>query len=362
MWPVSRIFISHSSANNAEAIALRDWMVGRGWDDIFLDLDPERGLKAGERWQEALKHAAKRCEFVIFLISPAWAASKWCLAEFLLAKSLNKRIFAAIVVPTSFAAMPIEMTAEWQVVDLTAGSRDHSFTVRLPPGPETVEVAFAGDGLNRLRIGLLQAGLEAKHFQWPPAHDPGRAPYRGLRPLEADDTGIFFGREAPVIEAIDRLRGLREAAPPRLLVVLGASGAGKSSFLRAGLWRRLQRDDRCFLPLPVIRPERAAISGETGLLNALTGAFEAASLKVARGDIREAIAGGAATLKPLLARLVEALRQRSWLSDGGDAISSHRRWSSPSTRARSCSSPRRRARRSRSWRCCVICWRLTAPP
>jgi hypothetical protein len=87
-------------------------MGGYGWDDVFLDLDPERGLKAGERWQEALKRAAKRCELVIFLISPAWAASKWCLAEFLLAKSLNKRIFAAVVEPTPFESMPIEMTAD----------------------------------------------------------------------------------------------------------------------------------------------------------------------------------------------------------------------------------------------------------
>ncbi|MBO0742708.1 MAG: ATP-binding protein, partial [Hyphomicrobiaceae bacterium] len=84
-------------------------------------------------------------------------------------------------------------------------------------------------------------------------------------PLEADDAGIFFGREAPTIEAIDRLRGMTEAAPPRLLVILGASGAGKSSFLRAGLLPRLGREDRAFLPLPIIRPERSAISGETGV-------------------------------------------------------------------------------------------------
>jgi hypothetical protein len=84
---MSRIFLSHSSANNAEAIAVRDWMQTHGWDDIFLDLDPERGLKAGERWQDALKRAAERCEMVIFLVSPVWAASKWCLAEFLLANA-----------------------------------------------------------------------------------------------------------------------------------------------------------------------------------------------------------------------------------------------------------------------------------
>src|ERR1700730_1964085 len=48
---VSQIFLSHSSTNNAQAVALRDWLKGEGWDDIFLDVDPERGIVAGERWE-----------------------------------------------------------------------------------------------------------------------------------------------------------------------------------------------------------------------------------------------------------------------------------------------------------------------
>jgi TIR domain-containing protein len=146
---VSRIFISHSSANNAEAIAVKEWMAGHGWDDVFLDLDPERGLKAGERWQEALKRAAKRCQLVIFLVSPEWTRSKWCLAEFLLAKSLDKPIFAAIVAATPFEELPVEMTAEWQLVDLTAGVRDYIRTVPLPPDP-------GAPGLSRLRRSISQ--------------------------------------------------------------------------------------------------------------------------------------------------------------------------------------------------------------
>jgi hypothetical protein len=143
---VSRIFLSHSSANNAEAIAIRDWMIAHGWDDVFLDLDPERGLKAGERWQEALKRAAERCELVVFLVSPVWAASKWCLAEFLLAKSLNKRVFAVIVEPTPFSELPTEMTAEWQITDLTTGARDYHATVTLPGG-KTADVVLGTEGL-----------------------------------------------------------------------------------------------------------------------------------------------------------------------------------------------------------------------
>ena len=299
---MSRIFLSHSSANTAEAIAIRDWMIAHGWDDLFVDFDPDRGLKAGERWQEALKRAANRCELVVFLISSVWAASKWCLAEFLLAKSLNKRVFAVIVEPMPFSELPTEMTAEWQITDLTTGALDYHAAVTLPGG-KTTEVAFCTEGLDRLRIGLVECGLDPKHFPWPPENDPDRPPYRGLLPLEADDAGIFFGREASVIDALDRLRGLREAPPPRLLVILGASGAGKSSLLRAGLLPRLARDDRHFLTLPVIRPERAAISGETGLLRALEEVFRSAKLSVARADLRMAINGG--RLQVLLSTLVQ---------------------------------------------------------
>jgi hypothetical protein len=54
-----------------------------------------------------------------------------------------------------------------------------------------------------------------------------------------------------------------------MLIILGASGCGKSSFLRAGLWPRLKRDDSAWLPLATLRPERAVISGTFGLVDAL---------------------------------------------------------------------------------------------
>jgi hypothetical protein len=58
---VSRIFLSHSSPNNAEAVALRDWLEREGWkDEIFLDLDPNRGIAAGERWERVPHEAANR--------------------------------------------------------------------------------------------------------------------------------------------------------------------------------------------------------------------------------------------------------------------------------------------------------------
>ena len=59
-----RIFISHSSLNEAEAVEIKDWIEPNGWNaEVFLDLDPERGLVAGEKWVNALKEAVHRIAF-----------------------------------------------------------------------------------------------------------------------------------------------------------------------------------------------------------------------------------------------------------------------------------------------------------
>jgi formylglycine-generating enzyme required for sulfatase activity len=303
---VSRIFLSHSSTNNAEAVALRDWLADNGWkNEVFLDVDPQRGIAAGERWERALNEAAARCEAVLFLVSKGWLASVWCRKELNLAHHLNKRLFGVLIEDLPVGQLPEDLTGTWQIVRLAAG-RDHvMLRAVVPITHEEVHVTFSAEGLQRLKHGLEEAGLDARYFAWPPQSDPNRSPYRGLRPLEAEDAGIFFGRDGPVVEALDALRGLRDITPPRLLVILGASGAGKSSFLRAGLFPRLARDDRNFLPLPVIRPERAPISGETGLLSALEGAFAAATIPIARADLRGLIEAGALKLKPLLQKLAE---------------------------------------------------------
>jgi WD40 repeat protein len=247
---VGVIFISHSSRNNPQAIEVRDWLRSHGWRDTFLDLDPAHGLAPGQRWQEELKKAGERCSAVIVLISPEWVASKWCQVEFLLASQLGKRIFGVIITPTDFGELPSELTAHYQLTDISAPAR-------------------ARDGFERLRWGLKRAGLHPGDFPWPPPDELQRSPYRGLRSLEEKDAGVFFGRDAPITRGLDTLRRMRDGAPERLLVILGASGAGKSSFLKAGLLARLRRDEEHFLVLPTVRPARAALTGPEGLLHAL---------------------------------------------------------------------------------------------
>ena len=82
------------------------------------------------------------------------------------------------------------------------------------------------------------------------------------------------------------MRLVRERDVEQLFVILGASRAGKSSFLRAGLLPRLKRDSEHFVVLLPIRPERAAISGSQGLLNSLKLAIAAAGQAMSPAQLR----------------------------------------------------------------------------
>lgn len=59
-------------------------------------------------------------------------------------------------------------------------------------------------------------------------------PYPGLRPFERDETDIFFGRESQIDHLVDDLE------QSRFLSVVGPSGSGKSSLVRAGLLDALE--------------------------------------------------------------------------------------------------------------------------
>jgi WD40 repeat protein/transcriptional regulator with XRE-family HTH domain len=72
------------------------------------------------------------------------------------------------------------------------------------------------------------------------------SPYLGLAVFGEQDAGWFFGREAAAAAVLDRMSALLPGAG--LLVVSGASGAGKSSLLRAGVLPRIRADGLAAAP------------------------------------------------------------------------------------------------------------------
>ncbi len=80
---------------------------------------------------------------------------------------------------------------------------------------------------------------------------PGIAPYKGLLFFDESDAGLFFGRETLTAHLADRVNDLVMDSSSRFLAVVGASGSGKSSLVRAGLAVALKQagwDTRIFTP------------------------------------------------------------------------------------------------------------------
>jgi WD40 repeat protein len=106
------------------------------------------------------------------------------------------------------------------------------------------------------------------------------SPYRGLGSFEERDAAFFFGREDAATEVLGRMSRL--AGGRGVLMVSGASGAGKSSLLRAGVLPRLRGAGLAGVPgaarwpCVVFSPGRAPLDELTVRVAPLAGADAAA--------------------------------------------------------------------------------------
>ncbi|MEW5861330.1 MAG: caspase family protein, partial [Cyanobacteriota bacterium] len=91
-------------------------------------------------------------------------------------------------------------------------------------------------------------GFKANKLEEAPKLDEKANPYKGLESFEESDSDKFFGRKA-LIETLQEF-----VANHPLTVVLGASGSGKSSLVKAGLIPQLKKEQEQWRVLDPIRP------------------------------------------------------------------------------------------------------------
>jgi hypothetical protein len=113
---MARVFLSHSSRDNAAATELKAWLDDQGFAPAFLDFDKHSGIPPGADWERTLYAEIQRCQALLIVQTPNWSASRWCFAEFTQARALGKPIFQ--VVQTDEAAAEKPIAADLQRLDL----------------------------------------------------------------------------------------------------------------------------------------------------------------------------------------------------------------------------------------------------
>lgn len=274
---MTSLFISHSSSDQELAAEIRERLRAEGYQALFLDFDPSDGVPAGSSWERELYVQLRRTDGVVFLAGSASIASRWCFAEISLARSLGYPVFPVRV--EGEAKLDLLKDVQW--VDLAEG-----------------DVAFA-----RLFEGLRRAGLDpADGFAW----DPTRSPYPGLESFDQQDAAVFFGRKDEINELMRHLQTRLDVPSGRFVALVGPSGSGKSSLLRAGLLPRLGRDphrDR-WVVLPALLPGR---DPARNLAYSLASAYRAVvGLQRRPVEVARDLAGGSEALVEMARELGEA--------------------------------------------------------
>jgi formylglycine-generating enzyme required for sulfatase activity len=265
------IFISYTG-RDPEGDAWADRLAGwfQEWNyGYFRDKDHSQGIKAGEEWRPALYRSLGLAQAMVCLCSKQYEGSPWCVGE------------VAIAVKEGKTVIPIQLLnadeeAQSQPLPSMLQTRQ---AIRVPdalhPSAEQLE-----EVRHRLRT-VLNESLKWRDLQtW----DATLPPYPGLPAFEAEQAPVFFGRDPEIVRVVQQLTSLALSAPGFLLL-LGASGYGKSSLVRAGVvpWLRAERQRR-WLVLEPFKPGLDPFGALRGVLREPLAAAELVAAEPQDGD------------------------------------------------------------------------------
>jgi formylglycine-generating enzyme required for sulfatase activity len=247
------VFISHATPDDGLATSLSAWLQAEGFGEPFVD---HERIVGGSKWMDALRASAGACRLVICLVTPRWLErDDFCIGEWRAAWLMGKGILPLFVLGdetelgTQAAQHLAKVRTEDQGIDVAGLIDGDRFD--FARDPQRVEA---------LKRALRFAGVLVKVGPDPGVFDIDRdrrpSPFPGLASFGDDDAdaALFYGRGREIAESLEALREMRAKNERRPLVILGASGSGKSSLLKAGIIPRLRRDTLAWLPLRAFRP------------------------------------------------------------------------------------------------------------
>ena len=154
------------------------------------------------------------------------------------------------------------------------------------PDPPTIESRFVPALLLEDEPQAVARLMElAATVRREDAPEPGMCPYKGLEFFDEADAGLFVGREALSAKLAERVLSLaskREMGENKFLAIVGASGSGKSSLVRAGLvpalrWNKSSANWQIYVFTPTAHPLESlavTLSQENGSVTPITSMMD----------------------------------------------------------------------------------------
>lgn len=259
-----RLFYSYSHEDEALRARLEQHLSLLQRQGILLGWHDRKLLAGANHADEVDKHL-ESADIILFLISPGFIHSDY-LWDREMRRALERHDRGEAVVlpiltrPVDWQDAPFapllalprggQPVTAWQDQD-EAWAHIAREIRRLSEGPALL-IGRDSRGNPGLAAGRVRATV---HPQFSPRQEVTSAnPYLGLSAFAEEDAPLFFGREKLTARLWGTFRTLHESGGCRLLSILGPSGSGKSSVMRAGLVPELLRR-----PLPTLTPMQLAV-------------------------------------------------------------------------------------------------------
>ncbi len=201
------VFLSHTSADKPAVEIVARWLRSSAGLRVFLD---KWSLPPGTTWQDDLASALERSSTVAVFVGPnvegPWVREERRIATDRAARSSDDFRLIPVLLPGADLDTIDPFLRQRTWVDFRGGLDDD-------------------EALGRLKAGILGEPIEVAGFDLP--DEP--APYRGLLAFQSEHRQFYFGRHDEIELTKETLRR------QRFVAIVGASGSGKSSLLRAGV-------------------------------------------------------------------------------------------------------------------------------
>lgn len=207
------VFLSYNSLDRASVERIATSLEKDAGLSVWLD---QWRLGAGSVWQDSLEQGLSNSRSCVVFLGEH-GLTQWQLDELRASHLLHKERGGFHIVPVLLPGgdgkqFPLFVRSNFNWADFRSGIDDRNAL-------QTLVAGITGNPA----AGLKEKGAAV------------RPPFKGLRAFEEDDAEYFFGREILIRQTL--IEHLRHS---RFLAVVGTSGSGKSSTIRAGLFPALR--------------------------------------------------------------------------------------------------------------------------
>ncbi len=249
------VFVSYASANREVVYPLTNDLVARGVQ-FWIDKD---GLKPGmPDWERGIRDALRQCSVLLYMVSPESLESRAVRGELAIAEMLGIPVLAIWIKGDRWPdSAKIEYISAQRI-----DARPANYAAALALIVESIDREQSKSGTigNTVAVSPPVSKLDpVSPFTFTP-----RNPYKGLKAFDESDKGDFFGRSELTAELVSDVNGMTDT---RFLAVIGPSGSGKSSVVRAGLIPKLREPNPEWVFLPPMTPGASPLKALTSTVS-----------------------------------------------------------------------------------------------